>query len=147
MKLMARAIQKIPNFDKIYIIQFNLNCHKKLKIMKFKDFFPNSFVLHDAINLLLNCHFQNKKNNLEFRYLNNIKGYQLNSWDYWIVGTKNCVISLFKNMKWYVSFKLWVHWSVINMKYMEQKSNISFVKRKDPNYSKETDLINARQIC
>ena len=28
MKLMARATQKISNFDKTYIIQFNVNCHK-----------------------------------------------------------------------------------------------------------------------
>lgn len=43
-------------------------------------------------------------------------------------------------MKCYIAFKLWFHWSVIDIKIMEQNCNIFFVKIKNPNYSKETDL-------
>ena len=38
--------------------------------------------------------FPKQKINLEFRYINNIKGYQLNSSDYWIIGTKELYYQL-----------------------------------------------------
>ena len=56
-------------------------------------FFPNS-CFYMSRTYFIELSFPKQKINLEFRYINKIIGYQLNSLDYWIIAVKELYYQL-----------------------------------------------------